>query len=256
MMTPALWLGLFSLMIFRYWLGPEILIYALLRSKAHDRFRIQPQKPQSSQITREKHWTWISMFFDIFIFAGIFVVGKSPHSKLYWNIDFKSWGYWIFSIAALAVFQDVYFYLTHRLLHTKFMMRNVHRIHHGSTNPTPWSSFNVHPIEKLIELFFFPIVILTMPLHPGALIAYSFFSAFSNLMGHCGYEFSKYEKLMISPYWPGATSTFHNQHHQYFECNYSLYFSFWDKLFRTQHPNYAEDFSQVVKRRESFVSES
>ncbi|RLU03151.1 MAG: hypothetical protein D9N11_05540, partial [Ketobacter sp.] len=37
-----------------------------------------------------------------------------------------------------------------------------------------------------------------------------------------------------------AAVTFHDQHHEYFNCNYATQFLFWDKLMGTLHKNYSE----------------
>ena len=41
--------------------------------------------------------------------------------------------------AAAHAFNDVFFYWTHRLLHTKWLYTHVHKIHHESFNPDPWA---------------------------------------------------------------------------------------------------------------------
>ena len=250
-MSLSLWLNFIFLMVVRAGLGAWLVTWAFFKwnPTRYKHFRIQTPIPTDAQFTREKHNTWMGMPIDFAVLACMYWLTTHGYTKIYWEIEENGWTYWIASVVILALLQDFYFYLTHRLLHTKFLMKHVHRVHHASPNPTPWSSFNVHPVEKVIELLFFPAVIVALPLHPGALIAYSYFSAFSNLMGHSGYEFSRLPKLMLKPYWIGATSSFHNAHHEFFEGNFSLYLSLWDKVFRTEHPKYGVRLLASVERR-------
>ena len=41
------------------------------------------------------------------------------------------------------------------------------------------------------------------------------------------------------------SSTFHNMHHKRNNCNYGLYFIFWDKIFGTIHNEYETTYEQV-----------
>lgn len=50
-----------------------------------------------------------------------------------------------------AGFADVWFYATHRLLHTSVFYSRVHKIHHRSFEPTPWCAYACHPFENLVS---------------------------------------------------------------------------------------------------------
>ncbi len=44
------------------------------------------------------------------------------------------------------------------------------------------------------------------------------------------------------------TSVAHNLHHQYFNGNYGLYFSIWDRVTGTLRKDYDENFEEVTSR--------
>jgi lathosterol oxidase len=55
------------------------------------------------------------------------------------------------SVAHLLVapfWRTVHFYAVHRLIHSRFLYKNVHYLHHRSRNPAPWSGLSMHPIES------------------------------------------------------------------------------------------------------------
>lgn len=53
---------------------------------------------------------------------------------------------------------DGYFYVTHRWLHTKWLYQNVHKVHHESVNPTPYSGLSMHWFESIIYFMSGPII--------------------------------------------------------------------------------------------------
>ena len=52
----------------------------------------------------------------------------------------------ILGIAVMYLWGDLHFYWTHRLLHTHWLYRAVHKVHHESFNPDPFSG---EPAPKL-----------------------------------------------------------------------------------------------------------
>src|SRR6476469_10387538 len=80
----------------------------------------------------------------VFSIVGTVVkVGAPPHAgvfRLYEDFHSHSWVWFLFSIAALIVLQDTYFYWTHRAMHHRWVFKHVHRAHHLSHNPSPWAA--------------------------------------------------------------------------------------------------------------------
>jgi sterol desaturase/sphingolipid hydroxylase (fatty acid hydroxylase superfamily) len=72
-----------------------------------------------------------------------------------------------------------------------------------------------------------------------------------NVMGHLGYEL--FPKGFTKNKWLKwhTTTTHHSMHHEFFNCNYGLYFSFWDNWMKTEHKDYNENFDTVTSRQKS-----
>jgi sterol desaturase/sphingolipid hydroxylase (fatty acid hydroxylase superfamily) len=145
----------------------------------------------------------------------------------------------------LILLHDTYFYIAHRFMHLKWVFRHVHRIHHLSTNPSPWAAFSFHPLEAVIEGAFIYAATLAIPIHWLALAIFIVFSHAMNVMGHLGYEMFPRNWNRKLPWALWNSSTHHNMHHQYFHSNYGLYFNLWDLIFRTNHPRYHDTFEQL-----------
>ncbi|MEZ4931172.1 MAG: sterol desaturase family protein [Saprospiraceae bacterium] len=136
----------------------------------------------------------------------------------------------------------------HRAIHQPSLFKIIHKVHHQSHNPTPWAAFSFHPLEAFLEIGFLPIIVCLLPLHPLAIVLFSLWSILFNVMGHLGYEiFPKgFTQHPIFKWF--NTPTHHNLHHQRSNCNYGLYFNFWDRVMQTNHKKYHEIFDEISGR--------
>ena len=62
------------------------------------------------------------------------------------------WTGWhvLWQLPAIYALSDVIFFALHRLAHTKWLYRHVHRVHHEFDSPIPESSLYAHPLEHLL----------------------------------------------------------------------------------------------------------
>ena len=58
---------------------------------------------------------------------------------------------YLFGLAlCVPIIHEFHFFCIHRLIHTPFLYKWVHSVHHNSVNPSPWSSLSMHPVEHLL----------------------------------------------------------------------------------------------------------
>ena len=55
---------------------------------------------------------------------------------------------------------DFHFYWTHRLLHTPWFYKSVHKTHHESYNPDPFSGLSMHWFESAVYFSAAPLLAL------------------------------------------------------------------------------------------------
>ncbi len=150
-------------------------------------------------------------------------------------------------LAALAlvvpIIHEFHFFCIHRLIHTPFLYRWVHSVHHNSVNPSPWSSLSMHPVEHLLYLStaFYHLII---PSNPLIALYQLHFAAFGAIPGHVGFH-----KIEV-----GANGLIdshayeHYLHHKYFEVNYGAALIPLDKWFGTWHDGSAEGEARMQER--------
>ncbi|HMQ49505.1 MAG TPA: sterol desaturase family protein [Saprospiraceae bacterium] len=247
---PA-WLlgGIFIFFRYAVFAGPAFLFFYLLRQKQWRLFKIQQKRPNKQIVLSEITHSVLTAL--IFALAGIGIYGMSQAGWTEIYTDIQEFGvlYLLLSFISMVLIHDTYFYWIHRAMHSKFLYRQLHRVHHQSHNPTPWAALSFHPSEALLEVAILPILTLVMPFHPIVLFAYTTWSLAWNIIGHLGYEiFPAY--FVRHPFFQWFnTSTHHNMHHKHFHCNYGLYFNFWDRLMGTNHPEYLHRFDEIVHRK-------
>ena len=249
-MLPAPYL-IFALFMIpaRYFIiaGIFYLLFYFIKRESWIHLKIQKKFPPSSIIRSEIFYSFITMI--IFALVALLIF------KLYWTgftliyLDMGKYGvpYFIFSIFLYMVIHDLYFYITHRMMHHKKKYPIVHQVHHISLNPTPWAAFSFHPIEAFIQIAWIPIIILFVPTHIFTIAIWVMYMMLFNVIGHLGYEF--FPKRFVNSFFGKIffTPTFHNMHHSKNNCNYGLYFIIWDRLFGTMHDSYENSYNDFYK---------
>jgi len=132
-------------------------------------------------------------------------------------------------IVVLALWNDVHFWINHRLLHTK-ALRRFHGPHHRSMVSTPFSTYSFHPLEAAM---LGSVLLPPMLVHDfsfWALASVPVFSLFFNVVGHSNYDF--FSRVSYSHWF--AASRRHHLHHACHAGNYGFQFTFMDRLFRTR----------------------
>lgn len=235
--------------------GLGYLIFYVYRNKKYWPAKIQLRHPPKSQLIREISYSVIS----ILIFGGVITltVMADEHglTTSYQHIADRGIPYFIFSVVLMIFMHDTYYYWTHRLMHWKPLFRLAHCIHHLSTDPTPFSSYSFHPIDAIVQTLIIPIIVFTIPYHPYALITLGFYSIFLNVAGHLGFDFLPRGFATHKIYKWLNTATHHDMHHRLVKCNYGLYFNIWDRILKTNHPHYEENFDKITARRDQHRAE-
>lgn len=203
-------------------------------------YRIQRRRATRRDIGREVGWSVVTaVIFSLNGFllvwclneTGVIEIGTGAGTLLIAGQ---------FLVITLA--HDTWFYWLHRTLHTRALFRVAHLTHHRSVTPTPWAAYAFAPLEAVAQAMFLPVYLLLMPTDSLTIAIFLVHMMARNVIGHCGVEIMP--RGWID--WPVArwitTPTHHDMHHAFGRWNYGLYFTFWDRLMGTEHPDYAMAF--------------
>lgn len=222
------WTSFFFFVFFSllYFLGAAITDY-LVKRKEPDLKKIvnAPKKGQRAIEIRNSLISILVFSIQAILFQqlfamGIFQVGFSQPWNCLWEIPM------------LFLWNEVHFYCMHWLLHRKWMIRKVHRVHHWSVEPTAYSIYSFHWVEAFMlgTVIFFPLFVHNFQIY--SLLSLPLMSLLVNLLGHCNHELSdESDPSSFSKY------TFrHSMHHKYGKGNFGFMLPWIDQLFGTQLP--------------------
>lgn len=166
--------------------------------------------PAGLAIEAWRGWGW----------TGIMVTVDGPLQAAWWPL----------SILAYLFLHDSWFYWTHRWMHLPRLFKAAHAVHHASRPPTAWAAMSFHPIEAISGAVLIPALLFIIPIHIGALGIVMAVATIMGVTNHMGWEM--FPKSWVAG-WFGRhiiSASHHEAHHRHYNCNYGLYFRFWDKV--------------------------
>lgn len=157
---------------------------------------------------------------------------------MYTDISEHGVAYLFFTFALLIVSVDSWFYWAHRLMHWHPFFSRAHAVHHESYNINPLSAYSVDIVHGILNVVPYAMVLLFVPWHPYPVLAFGIFSIFYNAYIHLGYDIPQSAIQKIWPLRIIYTSSHHAAHHHDYDHNFSAYFTFWDKVMKTEKLTY------------------
>jgi Delta7-sterol 5-desaturase len=180
----------------------------------------------AGQLQRELLWSMLTI-----VIFGVGMVFPWMLLKMQWAQLAVNPG--VFQIAleivALVVWNEVHFYINHRLLHTRWLKR-FHLPHHRSVITTPWSSYSFHPLEAAM---LGNVILLPMVVHDFSFVALATLPVLSivfNNIGHSNYDFLP--DAHKDRWWLNGARR-HHLHHACYLGNFGFMFPFMDRACNT-----------------------
>src|SRR5688572_16977454 len=168
--SKSFWV-LFSVIVLRYLILASIafLIYYVIKRRSWLHQKIQQHFPRSSDYWREILYSIVTSFIFTAIGLLVFATPFKQFTQAYSRISDYGMIYFIVSILMMIIVHDTYFYWIHRWMHREGVFKWFHKVHHLSTNPSPWAAFAFHPLEAVVDGSIITVVAVLFPVHPLSL---------------------------------------------------------------------------------------
>jgi len=211
--------------------------------------RLIGQWPTARDIRREMGYSLSTLL--VFSALGLVVVAGlwQGRVEIYGRVDKHGLAWLLLSLPLMILWHDFYFYWTHRLLHTPWLLRHVHGVHHRSRHPSPWAAYAFHPVEAFINGLVTPLALLLVPLHWSVLLLFSLHQIVRNAHGHLAVETLPrgFVRHPLGRFF--TTTTHHHLHHETARGHYGLWFTWWDRWCGTERADYAARFDAATPLR-------
>lgn len=214
-------------------------------------YRIQRRFPSRDEVAHEICWSLSNTACTGLSVVLLHRLIHGGRTGMYFAVADHGWAYFALSVLLGIAGYDAWFYWQHRLLHTPWLYRHAHAIHHRVANPTPFATFAHHPIETFMGNAYFILFVVLVPVHPLAFGAVGLAIFSVGIIAHMGYEIYPCGFTRHSVFRWCNTSTHHNMHHSHVGCNYGLCFNYWDRLMGTNHDAYHDTFEAIKARLQS-----
>ncbi|XP_072939800.1 uncharacterized protein [Epargyreus clarus] len=199
--------------------------YMNRRHLAHE-WKIQPTKWLSPEL--ERHEILVGTFSLLITgsfsaFLACYIFNGNP-STVYFQFDEYGWLWFFLQFPVIFIYMDYTTYIMHRLYHTPWLYKRFHKLHHKYKQPTAFSVTAIHPVEIMHIQLTMCLPLFTIPTHWLPFYAVALYNYYHGIIDHSGINFKSY---WWQPWQPPAE--FHDQHHEFFHCNFGFNMSIWDR---------------------------
>mmetsp|Transcript_1990 Transcript_1990/g.7194 ORF Transcript_1990/g.7194 Transcript_1990/m.7194 type:complete len:252 (-) Transcript_1990:35-790(-) len=135
------------------------------------------------------------------------------------SAPYPSWPVMILQFLGILFVEEMLFFYAHWMLHHRAIYRYVHKVHHLWKMPVGVAALYAHPVEHLLANIL-PSYIggLLVGAHYHVMLVWTAVASINVVKAHCGY--------------PRGSVT-HDDHHQWFNCNYGN-FDWFDRVHGTR----------------------
>jgi len=193
-------------------------------ARRFDPRRVQKHKKVNrAQISSEVKHTLFTLAIGTINGAAIMALAKGGYTKLILDPQASSPFEIGLVVVCLVLFNDLWFYTIHRMLHTPWWFKHVHSVHHRSIDTNPFTSYSFHVVEALLLSAWTIPMFVCVPIPAVALAITMVIGTLNNVVSHLGYEFAPAWLLKVPILRHVNTATFHGLHHAKSRGNFGLF---------------------------------
>ncbi|REG30997.1 4-alpha-methyl-delta7-sterol-4alpha-methyl oxidase [Archangium gephyra] len=160
--------------------------------------------------------------------------------------ELPAWYVMVGQIAFFIVLDDLLYYWMHRAMHTRWLYKHVHSVHHRITTPYALTGNYMHAFEFMMTSTLVLVGPSLVGAHVVTLWAWIVFRQLEAADGHSGYDVPWNPALLI-PFYKGPA--YHDFHHRRFFGNYAGFFAYLDKVFGGTWSKGYEEYRRAQQQR-------
>ena len=204
--------------------------------------RLYPVKPDQKTFSigfrQDSVWLFIGLIFEGVV-AGAYV--KGLRAFYYAHLSFISW-HAVENFPLIVRFtwglllSDCLAWVQHWLKHKIPWLWQIHTIHHSQREMNMFTDLRLHFLEYVISRSVVIIPMMMFAVNTPQIAAYSVFYTWVTRLYHANIK-SDFGFLRYIFVTPQSHRIHHSIEKRHQDKNFGVIFSFWDRLFRTQHEN-------------------
>jgi len=184
-----------------------------------------------NQIWQEVSMASKAMPIMTLIHLPFFVAEVRGHTLLYDDVTERSLAYTVFSVICFILWNDVLIYIVHRILHTKYVYKHIHKDHHKFLVNSPFSSHAFHPFDGASQGLPYHLFLFVVPFNKWIhLLSFVGVNMWTVLI-HSGDNMRWVLPSLVLEF--VNDDMHHESHHRYFNYNHGQYFVLMDQLLGT-----------------------
>jgi 4-alpha-methyl-delta7-sterol-4alpha-methyl oxidase len=158
--------------------------------------------------------------------------------------ELPAWYVFIGQVVFFVVLDDFLYYWMHRAMHTRWLYKHVHSVHHRITTPYALTGNYMHVVEFMLTSTLVLVGPSLVGAHVVTLWAWIVFRQLQAADGHSGYDVP-WNPALLFPFYKGPA--YHDFHHRRFFGNYAGFFAYLDKLFGGTYSKGYEEYRRALR---------